>query len=98
MKGCNPRWSAPWHEGHGEGIRTVSSPYTKAVLSVIRLVAAGFIFVSLALYLPDLFLWLSHHPAHHAFILVLKAVPLVIGVVLYWKSDAIAEQLTKDLD
>ena len=74
------------------------SPYTKAALSVIRMVAAGFIVLSLGLYCPDLFLWLSHHPLHHAGVLLLKAVPLVIGLVLYWKSDPMAKWLTKDLD
>ena len=74
------------------------SPYTKAALSVIRLIAAGLIVLSLCLYLPDLFLWLSHRPRHHAGILVLKAVPLVIGLVIYWKSDGLAKRLTKDLD
>ncbi|MGA2544089.1 MAG: hypothetical protein ABSG78_21275 [Verrucomicrobiota bacterium] len=74
------------------------SPYTKAALSVIRMVAAGFIVLSLGLYCPDLFLWLSHHPLHHAGVLLLKAVPLVIGLVLYWKSDDLAKRLTKDLD
>jgi hypothetical protein len=74
------------------------SPYTKAALSVIRLIAAGFLVLSLGLYSPDLFLWLAHRPPHHAVILVLKAVPLVIGLILYWKSDDIAKRLTKDLD
>jgi len=74
------------------------SPYTKAVLSVIRMFAGGFIVLSLCLSCPDLFLWLSHRPLHHAGILLLKAVPLVIGLVLYWKSDDIAKRLTKDLD
>ncbi len=30
--------------------------------------------------------------------LVIKAIPLVAGVWLFWKSDAMAEQLTRDLD
>jgi hypothetical protein len=74
------------------------SPYTKVVLSVIRLIAAGFILLSLCLCSPDLFLWLAHHPLPHPGLLVLKALPSVIGVVLYWKSDAIAKRLTQDLD
>ena len=74
------------------------STYTKAALSVIRLVAAGFIVMSLCLYSPDLFLWLSQKPPHHTGVLVLKAFPLMIGLVLYWKSRDIAERLTKDLD
>jgi hypothetical protein len=78
-------------------MRTVS-PYTKAALAVIRTIAAGFIVLSLCLCSPELFLWLSHRPLHHAGVLVLKAVPLVIGLVIYWKSDGIAKRLTKDLD
>lgn len=74
------------------------SPYTKAALSVIRMVAAGFLVLSLCLCLPDLFLLLSHRPLPHPGLLVLKAIPLVIGVVIYWKSDDLAKRLTKDLD
>ena len=74
------------------------NPYTKAVLSVIRLVAAGFILLSLCLCLPDLFLLLSHRPLPHPGLLVLKALPSVIGVVFYWKSNAIAKRFTQDLD
>jgi len=74
------------------------SPYTKAALSAIRLIAAGFILLSLAWYCPDLILWLTHRVPHRVFVLVLKAVPLVAGAVLYWKSDDIARWLTKDLE
>lgn len=97
MKSCNPRRPAPRHESQGERTRAVS-PYTKAALAVIRTIAAGFILLSLCLYSPDLFLWLSHRPPHHAGVLVLKAVPLLIGLVIYWKSDGLAKWLTKDLD
>jgi len=74
------------------------SPYTKAVLSVIRMFAGGFIVLSLCLSCPDLFLWLSHRPLQHPGLLALKAVPLLIGLVLYWKSGQMAKWLTKDLD
>lgn len=74
------------------------SPYTKAALSVIRLIAAGFLILSLCLYSSDVFLWLSHRPPRHLGALVLKAIPFVIGVVIYWKSHDIAKELTKDLD
>ena len=62
------------------------------------MVAAGFLVLSLCLCLPDLFLLLSHRPLPHPGLLVLKAIPLVIGVVIYWKSDDLAKRLTKDLD
>jgi hypothetical protein len=74
------------------------SPYAKAALFAIRLIATALILVSLALYSSDLYLWLSHHPPQNIGALALKAVPLLAGLVLYWKSHDIAEQLTKDLD
>ncbi len=74
------------------------SPYTKAALFLIRLIAAGFLICSLCLYSSDLFLWLAHRPPHRTIWLVLKAVPLIIGLVIFWKSDDMAKQLTKDLD
>jgi hypothetical protein len=74
------------------------SPYAKAARSAIRLIAAGFIVLSLVWFSPDLFSWLTHHPLHHPVVLVLKAVPFVAGVVLAWKSDDLAKWLTRDLD
>jgi hypothetical protein len=74
------------------------SPYTKAALSVIRMIAAGFVILSLCLFSPDLFLWLANRPLHHPLVLVLKAIPLVLGLVIFWKSDDFAKRLTKDLD
>ncbi len=74
------------------------SPYTKAALSAIRLIAAGFIILSLVWYCPDLISWLAHHPAGRRAMLLVKAVPFVAGVLLFWKSEDIAKWLTKDLD
>ena len=74
------------------------SPYTRAALFLVRLIAAAFIIFSLCLYSSDLFLWLRHHPPRGIGWLALKAVPLIIGLAIYWKSDDIAKQLTKDLD
>jgi uncharacterized membrane protein len=74
------------------------SAYFKAALAAIRLIAAGFILLSLGWYCPDLFLWLSHHPPHRAGVLLLKAIPLAVGAAIYWKSDAIAKRLTQDLE
>src|SRR5580704_16635482 len=84
-----------WHDGFGASAVT---PYTRAALFLIRLIAAGFVICSLCLYSSDLFLWLSHHPPHRLGWLALKAVPLLIGLAIYWKSEDIAKQLTKDLD
>ena len=69
MKSCNPRRPALRPEGRGQAMRAVST-YTKAALSVIRTIAAGFILLSLCLCSPELFLWLSHQPLHHAGVLV----------------------------
>ena len=74
------------------------NPYTKIVLRVIHLVAAALIVLTLCLCSPDLFLVLSRHPIPHPVLLVFKGVPLVIGVVLYCKSRALAERWTKNLD
>jgi hypothetical protein len=74
------------------------NPYKKAALFTIRLIAFAFIICSFCLYSTDLFLMFTNHPLSNKFGLVLKAIPLLIGVVLLWKSDDIAEQLTKDLD
>jgi len=75
-----------------------ASPYNKAALFLIRLIATGFVLCSLFLYYDDLFLWLSHKPPHRAGALLLKAIPMIVGLAVFWKSDDIAKQLTKDLD
>jgi hypothetical protein len=74
------------------------SPIKKAALAAIRLVAVGCIVLSICLYLPDIFELLSHQRLRSVVMLVIKAIPLVAGIWLFWKSDAIAEQLTRDLD
>ena len=74
------------------------SPIKKAALAAIRLVSAGCILLSICLYLPDIFQLLSHQQPHSIMMLVIKAIPLVAGIGLFWKSEAIAERLTRDLD
>ena len=74
------------------------SPIKKAALAAIRLVAVGCIVLSICLYLPDIYQLLSHQRPGSIVMLVIKAIPLVAGICLFWKSDALAEQLTKDLD
>jgi hypothetical protein len=77
----------------------VANPYTKAVRSVIRLIAACFIILSVLMCSADiLFSRLENPPEHPTVVLVLKALPSVLGMVLYWKSEAIAKRLTQDLD
>ena len=74
------------------------SPYQKAALFAIRLIAAGLMILSLCLYSTDLFLLLSNRPVRLGGAFVLKALPFVAGLILYWKSGPIARELTKDLD
>jgi hypothetical protein len=75
-----------------------ASPYIKAALFLIRLIATGFVLCSLFLYYDDLYLLLSHKPPHRTAVLALKAVPMLAGLAVFWKSRAMAELLTKDLD
>jgi hypothetical protein len=74
------------------------SPYAKAALFVIRLIACGLIILGLGLCASDLFLYLSHRPISRPAMLALKAAPVLAGVALYGKSKAMAIHLTKDLD
>jgi hypothetical protein len=72
--------------------------YTKVAQSVIRLVAFVLVVMSFFLYAADLYLFLSHRPVPGPGWMVLKGVPFLIGLLLFWKSRALAERLTKDLD
>jgi hypothetical protein len=74
------------------------SPYAKAVLAALRLLALGGVLTSLGLYANDIFLYLSHRPANGPLVLALKGLPLLAGAALFWKSRALAEHLTQDLD
>ena len=72
--------------------------YTKAAQSVIRLIAFVCVATSFFLYTADLYLFVSHRALPSPGRLVLKAVPFLAGLILYWKSRAMALRLTKDLD
>ncbi|HEX4120009.1 MAG TPA: hypothetical protein VH619_05215 [Verrucomicrobiae bacterium] len=74
------------------------SPYAKAALSVLRLIAFGCIILSLALYSTDYFLFLSHRPLPGPWMLALKGVPFLAGLILYWKARPWALRLTRDLE
>ncbi len=88
----------------------MTSPYAKAALFTIRLVACGLMIISLALCSPDIFLYLLHHSSafsqyfqHEAqpsgpVMLILKGIPMVLGLAVYAKSKAMAAHLTKDLE
>jgi hypothetical protein len=62
------------------------------------LIAFGAIIFSVCLLAADVFLSLSHRPASRPLNLILKGLPFLAGVVLFWKSSDMANHLTKDLD
>ena len=74
------------------------NPYTKAVLFVLRMVAVGLIVVGALLYEGDAFLYMNHRPISSRWVLALKGLPILAGVVLSWKARGLAEHWTKDLD
>jgi len=74
------------------------NPYFKAALFLIRLIAAGFAIFGITLLCGDVFLMLSHKPVSSTGTLALKALPIVIGLVLFLKSYALAKHLTKDFE
>ena len=74
------------------------SPYAKAALFVLRLLAGGLLIFGFGLYATDLYLYLSQRPVSSPLCLGLKALPFLAAVVLYWKGPRLAEYLTKDLD
>jgi hypothetical protein len=74
------------------------NPYFKAALFLIRFIAAGFLIFGITLLCSDIFLMLSHKPVSRPAILALKSLPLLIGLVLFLKSYALAKNLTKDFE
>jgi hypothetical protein len=72
--------------------------YTKVAQATIRLLAFALVIISLLLYVDDLRLLLSQMPLPRPGWLALKAIPFLTGLILFWKSRALAERLTKDLD
>jgi hypothetical protein len=74
------------------------NPYTKAVLSVLRLAALGLIVLGPCLCAGDLFLYLRHRPTAGPWRLALKGLPTLGGVALYWKARCLAERWTKDME
>lgn len=75
------------------------NPYTRAALFLIRLIAFGFILTG-ALLLGAYFFSLKagKHPEGGIISLSLKTLPLLVGLVLLFKSYAIARKLTEDFD
>jgi hypothetical protein len=74
------------------------NPYTKAVLFVLRLVAIGLIIVGVLLCGGDFYLFEKNRPVSAWWMLALKGLPILAGVVLSWKARGLAERWTEDLD
>ncbi len=74
------------------------SPYAKAALFVIRLIACGLIILGFGFCASDLYLYLSHRPISQPALLALKASPVLFGAVVLAKAKAMAVYFTKDLD
>lgn len=73
------------------------SPYAKAVLAALRLLALGCMLASLCLYANDIYLSFTPHPVPISWGLAWKGLPFLAGVILFAKSRALAERFTKDL-
>ena len=80
------------------------SPSARVVRSIIRLVSFGLIILSFCLYATDMAFYLgnflpsAHRTVSGPGVLILKGLPFVAGVILLWKSSAMAIHFTKDLD
>jgi hypothetical protein len=74
------------------------SPYAKAVLAALRLLALGGMLASLSLYANDIYLYLTHRSSDAPWVLALKGLPFLAGAILFYKSRALAVRFTKDLE
>jgi hypothetical protein len=75
------------------------NPYRKAALLLIRMVAFAFILVGLLLLSSYVFYAVGQKKPEGGIIwILLKAIPVLIGLVLLLKSGAIARKLTEDFD
>jgi hypothetical protein len=72
--------------------------YTKAVLSIIRLIASALFIISFFLYSSDAYVFLQNKTLPRPGFLVLKGIPLLVGLPLFVRGRALAEYFTKDLD
>jgi hypothetical protein len=81
------------------------NPYTRVAQAVIRLIAFALVVISFLLYISDHVsqyefagLSLPPQPPPRRGRLAWQAIPFLIGLILFWKSRALADRLTKDLD
>ena len=74
------------------------SPYTKAALFIIRLVAFAFVLFGALPLGADYFARRQHRPAAGTLWLFLEIFSLLLGFVLLFKSREIAKKLTEDFE
>jgi len=69
------------------------NPITKAVTFAMRTIGVGLIICGLALYLTDVMLLLANKPVSARTILMLKAVPVLFGLVVCVYSRRLARRI-----
>ena len=74
------------------------NPYTKAALFIIRLIAFAFILFGALPIGADYFARRQNKPSGSALWLILEILSLLLGIVLLFKSGAIAKKLTEEFD
>ncbi len=74
------------------------NPYTKAASFVIRLIAFGFILFGALPLGANYFAHRQHKPSAGIFWIALEILSLLLGLVLLFKSGALAKKLTEDLE
>jgi len=74
------------------------NPYTKAALFIIRLFAFAFILFGALPLGADYFARHQNQPRGSTLWLMLEILSLLLGIVLLFKSGAIAKKLTEDFD
>jgi hypothetical protein len=75
------------------------NPYTKAILSLIRMISAGLMVTSLVYLSSCVFFAVGRKESGEGFLpLALKSAPFVLGLVLWFKAYAISRKLTEDFD
>ena len=74
------------------------NPYTKAATFVLRLAGVGMVLISFVLLAGNLMMHLTQHKVDAPALLILESLPLPLGIVVLWKSTAMARRLTDYLE
>lgn len=74
------------------------NPYAKAARFVLRLVGFGLMLISFTLLATDLFLLLAERKTGGPWSWVIKSLPFVAGLVIFWISGSLARRLTRQFD